>query len=210
MYRALQQAFVEWVTHDTPMPPNVYPTIADGTLVKPTSAAMGFPRIPGKPLPDNLIHPLIDYDLGPEFNYRDQSGIASHIPVVKQVLPQLVPRVDADGNEVAGLKAPLQMAPLGSYLGWNVISAGVFKGQLCNNNGTTVAGYIPFARTRAERTASGDPRLSLEERYHTHAGYVKAVQDAANKLVSQRYLLPADADAMVQQAAKSDVLAERN
>ena len=210
MYRALQHAFVEWVTHDTAMPPNVYPTIASGTLVKPTSAAMGFPKIPGKPLPDNLIHPLIDYDLGPAFNYRDQSGIASHIPVVKQVLPQLVPRVDADGNEVAGLKAPLQMAPLGSYLGWNVISAGVFKGQLCNNNGTTVAGYIPFARTQTERMASGDPRLSLEERYHTHEGYVKAVKDAAKKLVSERYLLQADADAMVEQATKSDVLAERN
>ncbi len=210
MYRALQHAFVEWVTRDTAMPPNVYPTIASGTLVKPTSDAMGFPKIPGKPLPDNLIHPLIDYDLGPAFNYRDQSGIASHIPVVKQVLPQLVPRVDADGNEVAGLKAPLQMAPLGSYLGWNVISAGVFKGQLCNNNGTTVAGYIPFARTQAERMASGDSRLSLEERYHTHEGYVKAVKDASKELVSERYLLQADADAMVEQATKSDVLAERN
>jgi alpha/beta hydrolase family protein len=198
------------VTKDTPMPPNQYPSIADGTLVKPSSAAMGFPKIPGKSQPDNLITPLIDYDLGPQFNYRDQSGIASQIPKVKQVLPQLVPRVDADGNEVAGIKAPLQMAPLGSYLGWNVISAGVFKGQLCNNNGTTVAGYIPFAKTKAERIASGDPRLSLEERYHTHEGYVKAVRDAANKLVAQRYLLQSDADTMIAQAEKSDVLADRN
>jgi hypothetical protein len=210
MYRALQHAFADWVTKDTPMPPSVYPSLADGTLVKPASGAMGFPKIPGKPMPDNLIHPLLDYDLGPDFNYRDQSGVASQNPVVKQVLPQLVPRVDADGNEVVGIKAPLQMAPLGSYLGWNVISSGMFKGRLCNNNGTTVAGYIPFARTKAERLASGDPRLSLEERYHTHAGYVTAVTDAANKLVKSRYLLQADADAMVEQAKKSDVLAERN
>jgi hypothetical protein len=210
MYRALQQALVEWVTKDTSMPANQYPSIAAGTLVAPSSAAMGFPKIPGKPMPDNLIHPLIDYDLGSQFNYRDQSGVASQIPKVKQVLPQLVPRVDADGNEVVGIKAPLQMVPLGSYLGWNVISSGVFKGQLCNNNGTTVAGYIPFARTKADRLSTGDPRLSLEERYHTHDGYVKAVRDAAAKLVKERYLLQDDADSMVEQAAKSDVLVDRN
>jgi hypothetical protein len=210
MYRALQQAFVEWVSKDTPMPPNQYPSIADGTLVTPTSAAMGFPKIPGKPMPDNLIHPLLDYDLGPDFNYRDQSGVASKIPAVKQVLPQLVPRVDADGNEVVGIKAPLQMAPLGTYVGWNVIASGMYKGRLCNNNGTTVAGYIPFARTKAERSASGDPRLSLEERYHTHAGYVRSVKQAADTLVKQRYLLRTDADSMISQAEKSDVLVDRN
>jgi hypothetical protein len=86
----------------------------------------------------------------------------------------------------------------------------MFKGQWCNNNGTTVAGYIPFVRTKAERQASGDPRLSLEERYHSHAGYVTAVTEAANKLVKSRLLLQADADAMVEQAKKSDVLADRN
>jgi hypothetical protein len=102
------------------------------------------------------------------------------------------------------------MAPLGSYLGWNVISGGVFKGQLCNNNGTTVAGYIPFARTKDERMSSGDPRRSLEERYRDHAGYVKAVKDAADQLVRQRYLLQSDADAMIEQAAKSAVLTDRN
>src|SRR6185295_4123820 len=128
----------------------------------------GFPRIPGRPAPDGVQHPLLDYDLGSDFNYRDQSGVIAHLPVVKQTLPQLVPRVDADGNEVPGIKSPLQSAPLGTYLGWNVISSGVFKGQLCNNNGTTVAGYIPFAVTKADRTASGDPRLSLEERYQSH------------------------------------------
>jgi hypothetical protein len=206
MYRALQQSFAAWVMKDSPMPANQYPSMAAGTLVKPTAAAMGFPKIPGKPQPDNLIHPIIDYDLGPQFNYRDQSGVATQIPVVKGTFPQLVPRVDTDGNEVAGIKSPLQAAPLGSYLGWNVISSGVFKGQLCNNNGTTVAGYIPFAVTKAERVASGDPRLSIEERYHSHEGYVKAVREAAAKLVKDRYLLQADADAMIEQAQKSDVL----
>jgi len=206
MRAALLKAFTEWVTKGTPMPPSKYPRVADGTLVPPTSAAMGYPKIPGRPSPDGVLHPLVDYDLGGEFNYRDQSGIASQHPEIKGVLPQLVPRVDADGNEIAGIKSPLLMAPLGTYTGWNVISTGMFKGQLCHNNGTGVAGFIPFAATRAERLASGDPRLSLEERYQTHGGYVNAVAIAANSLVKQGYLLRADADAMIEQARASSVL----
>jgi hypothetical protein len=206
MRSALLKAFTEWVTKGTPMPPARYPSVADGTLVPPASSAMGFPKIPGRPLPDGVLLPLLDYDVGSEFNYRDQSGIASQNPEIKGVLPQLVPRVDADGNEVAGIKSPLQMAPLGTYTGWNVLSTGMFKGQLCHNNGTVVAGFIPFASTRAERLASGDPRPSVEERYQTHEGYVKAVASAADTLVADGYLLRADADAMVAQAKDSDVL----
>jgi hypothetical protein len=206
MRSALLKAFTDWVTKGTPMPRERYPRVADGTLVPPTSAAMGFPKIPGRPAPDGVLHPLLDYDVGGEFNYRDQSGVASQNPEIKGVLPQLVPRVDADGNEVPGIKSPLQMAPLGTYTGWNVISSGMFKGQLCHNNGTGVAGFIPFASTKAERLASGDPRLSLEERYQTHDGYVKAVATAADSLVKEGYLLRADADAMIEQARESRVL----
>ena len=98
------------------------------------------------------------------------------------------------------------MAPLGTYVGWNVISTGMFKGQLCHNNGTGVAGFIPFAVTRAERLATSDPRLSLEERYKTHDGYVNAVTTATESLVKQGFLLRADADAMVAQAKASNIL----
>jgi hypothetical protein len=206
MRAALLKAFTEWVTKGTPMPPSRYPRAGDGTLVVPTSAAMGYPKIPGRPSPDGVLHPLLDYDLGAGFNYRDQSGVASQSPEIKRILPQLVPRVDADGNEIAGIKSPLLMAPLGTYTGWNVFSAGMFKGQLCHNNGTGVAGFIPFAETKAERLANGDPRLSLEERYRTHDGYVAAVAAAARSLVKQGYLLPDAAGAMVEQAAASGVL----
>jgi hypothetical protein len=206
MRSALLKAFTDWVTKGTPMPPDRYPRLADGTLVAPTSAAMGFPKIPGRPSPDGVLHPLLDYDVVPEFNYRDQSGVASQAPEIKGVLPQLVPRVDSDGNEVAGIKSPLLMAPLGTYTGWNVISSGMFKGQLCHNNGTGVAGFIPFAATRAERLASGDPRPSLEERYKTHEGYVTAVATAADTLVKEGFLLRADADAMIEQAKASGAL----
>jgi len=202
MRAALMQSFVAWVTKGTPMPPSRYPTIADGVLVEDTIAAMGFPKIPGRPSPEHLVHPLLDYDLGPHFKYQDASGFLAAAPKLKQSLPQRVVRVDADGNEVFGIKSPLQQAPLGTYTGWNLIASGPLKGHVCGNSG----GFIPFAKTKAERVASGDPRPSLEERYRSHDEYVELVRKAAGKLVEERYLQQHDADAMVKQAAAGDVL----
>jgi len=202
---ALRFHFRNWVLHDTPPPPSQYPTMAAGTLVDPIKAAMGFPTIPGVPsgAPTGMINPMLDYDWGPDFNYVDGSGIPSNIPpVVKQVIRMKVARVDADGNEMGGVPTVLRDAPLGTYLGWNVVADGFHKGKICNYAG----GMIPFAGTRAERLASGDPRLSLEERYTSHDGYVEAVKAATVKAVTQGFLLQADADALVAQASASNVL----
>ena len=65
---------------------------------------------------------------------------------------------------------------------------------------------IPFAKTTLERQATGDPRLSLEERYKTHAGYVEAIQKAAANAVMLGFLLPVDADALIKAADASAVL----
>jgi hypothetical protein len=147
--------------------------------------------------------PLYDYDFGPAFKYGDVSGqMAMQPPVVRQVLPQLVPKVDADGNELAGIRSVLLEAPLGTYTGWNPIGRGFFRGQIQALGG----GYIPFAKTKAQRLASGDPRLSLEERYGTHDAYVARVKEAARKQVAERVLLQEDADRFVEQAEKSSVL----
>ena len=202
MRAALMQSFVAWVTKGAPMPPSQYPKIADGALVEDTIAAMGFPKIPGRPSPEHLAHPLLDYELGAHFDYQNASGFLTAVPTLKRALPQRVVRVDADGNEVFGIKSPLQSAPLGTYTGWNLTAAGPLKGHVCGNSG----GFIPFAKTKAERIASGDPRPSLEERYRSHDEYVEIVRKAANQLVQERYLLQRDADAMIAQAAASDVL----
>jgi Alpha/beta hydrolase domain len=205
MRAALMKGLTAWVTKGTPMPHSRYPQLADGTLVADSVAAMGFPIIPGKPSPEGLQHPLLDYDLGSRFRYLEQSGVVADVPRVKGRLHQLVPRVDADGNETAGVKSPLLAAPLGTYTGWNVAAGGVFKGQMCIT-GSAVGGFIAFANTKAERLASGDPRLSLEERYRTHAGYVQAVTNAAHALVRDGLLLGADAESMIAQAEASAVL----
>jgi hypothetical protein len=161
---------------------------------------MAFPVIPGRPAP--VMRPLLDYDLGSEFNYADASGVLEAAPTVRRSLPQVGVKVDADGNEAAGVKSPLQAAPLGTYTGWNVTASGPLKGQACGLAG----GFIPFAKTKAERLIKGDPRPSLEERYRSHDDYVRIVGIAAVRLVQERYLLQQDADAMVKQAEASDVL----
>jgi hypothetical protein len=201
--RALRRALTEWVVQDAVPPASRYPTIARGELVAPVRTAMGFPAIPGEPVPDNLINALPIYDFGRAFRYNDLSGaISIEPPIVRGYIPLLVPRTDADGNEVGGVPSVLQRAPLGSYLGWNVAASGYLKGRACGFSG----GFIPFARSKAQRLASGDPRPSLEERYGTHDGYVKRVREAAKQLAAEGFLLADDAERLIREAEASTVL----
>jgi len=201
--RALTVALVNWVTTGAAPPPSQYPRLDRGDLVEPTQAALGFPIIPGMPLPDNIQLPLYEYDFGPKFNYNDMRGVISmQPPAVRQTLPSLAPKVDADGNEPSGVASVLHQAPLGSYLGWNVTARGFDKGTGCGNAG----GYVPFAKTKAERLAAGDPRPSIEERYGTHEKYVAVVRAAAGRLVHDRFLLQEDADRLIAEADASNVL----
>jgi hypothetical protein len=205
-YRALIVHFRNWVMKGTSPPPSRYPTLQEKQLVEPTKVAMGFPTIPGlrptAPEP-GFINPVLDYDWGPQFDPVDASGVPTNAPpVVRQVLPTRVPRVNADGNEIGGVPIVLLDAPLGTYLGWNITADGFYKDKLCVNAG----GLIPFARTHAERIANGDSRLSLQERYGSHAGYVEAVRKAAANAVAQQFLLQKDADALIAAAEASAVL----
>lgn len=194
--RALYVALVEWVVKGTLPPPSAYPRVSDGTLVPATSAAMGWPNIPNAPKPDGVVNPVLDYDYGPGYRYNDGSGVMTKVPPpIKRVIPTLVPKVDADGNDVAGLKSVLLRVPLGTYTGWNPIASGVLKGR----ERSLAGGYIPFAKTKAERLASGDPRLSIEERYPNLWAYYSAAAAAAADLVKRRFLLPEDAVRLLKQ-----------
>jgi hypothetical protein len=216
---ALRVHFRNWVMHDILPPDSRYPTLRgpqnERNLVDATKAAMGFPTIPLAAVPAGwrttapeagFINPVLDYDWGPEFDPTDATGVPTNVPPpIKQVIKMLVPRVNADGNEIGGVPVVLLGAPLGTYLGWNITAGGTrpfHKDQICNY----VGGMIPFAKTKAERQANGDPRLSLQERYGSHAGYVAAVTSAANNAVAQGFLLQDDADALIAAAAASHVL----
>ncbi|MDT8759143.1 hypothetical protein MZO42_10580 [Sphingomonas psychrotolerans] len=200
---ALLHALVGWVRDGTPPPPSRYPTIAAGDLVLPEAGAMGWPIIPGAPSPTGKLNDFLDYDFGRAFDYADLSGtLTRQPPRIRQRIPSRVPRVDRDGNETAGIPSVQLLVPLGTYTGWNVRAHGYGAGGGCGFMG----GFIPFARTRAERLASGDPRFSLEERYRDHAGFVARVRAAAEDQVRAGWLLREDADRIVREAEASDVL----
>jgi hypothetical protein len=240
----MRVALRDWVTKGTEPPTSKWPLMLgpknERTLVEPTMAAMGFPSgVPGIPnsifLPENFVNPVLDYDWGPQFNESDATGVPTNQPPpIKSVIKMLVPAVDADGNERGGVPTVQRDAPLGTYLGWNITAGPGDAGfsttnprpfhaaQVCNY----VGGMVPFAITKAQRLANNDPRLSLEERYKTHDGYVAAVKAAADNAACQGYLFagptaagmgakcagplqPGVADdwaALVNQAIASDVL----
>jgi hypothetical protein len=170
-------------------------------LVKPTREAMGFPSgVPGIPssffLPENFIFPVFDYNWGRDYDHSEANGVPTNSPPpIRHVIKMLVPRVDKDGNEMGGVPTVLNDAPLGTYLGWNITAGPAdgtkydgrpfHAGQLCNY----VGGMVPFFKTKQQRLDAKDPRLSLEERYGTHAGYVEAVKKAANNAACKGYLL---------------------
>ena len=115
---------------------------------------MGFPVIPGVPLPDGILTPLYQYDLGTQFRYNDLSGVVTmQPPPIRQILPMVVPRVDADGNETGGVASVLHQAPLGTYTGWNTNAGGFYKGQIRTNTG----GVVPFAKTMSGAARVGRP-----------------------------------------------------
>ncbi|HEV7994616.1 MAG TPA: alpha/beta hydrolase domain-containing protein [Stellaceae bacterium] len=182
--RALLVALEEWVKTGTAPPPSRVPTIAHGTAVAAERVAM--PRVPGFAIAPGA-NPI-----GPPVDWVDPPARLDNF------YPTQVCAVDADGNEIAGIRLPPIAVPLGTYTGWNVYRAQPC--ELCDRDGS----LIPFARTKALREAAGDPRPSLDERYGGRDAYVARVEAAAKALVADRLLLPADAALYVRAARECD------
>jgi len=198
--RALYQDLEQWVVAGTAPPDSQVPKLSDATLVRPSQVS--FPAIPGVAYSGLMTtYPLLDW--GPQYKAQDETGIATQIPpaYLGRDYATLVPQVDADGNDVAGIRSVDVAAGLGTNTGWNYTN----KPGVIDMAGLFGA-YFPYAKTQAARLASGDPRPSLEERYGTQAGYVAAVTSAANALVAKRFLLQVDADAAIAAAAANPVL----
>lgn len=201
--RALLLDLKQWVVDGRTPPASVYPTLAAGTLATSAKVLASFPMIPEMPRAEGGLNPSIIYEAGPEFRATDVAGIVATRPSpIRGVTASYLPTLDRDGNETGGVRTPLLQAPLGTYTGWNITEKGFRKGQFCS----LVGGYVPFAKTEAERKAMHDPRPSLEGRYASHAAYVERVRIAAKKLQAQRLLLSDDADEMVKEAEASAIL----
>jgi FMN phosphatase YigB (HAD superfamily) len=62
--------------------------------------------------------------------------------------------------------------------------------------------FVPFARDRAERERSGDPRASVIERYGDRARYGELVRRQAKALARSGFLLAEDTPRVVEQAER--------
>ena len=197
-YRPLMRAALhhldKWVTHDVVPPANGYPNLSDGSVVDANELAEWFGALPGVEFPRH--HKVMRrLDFGP-----DRAVPTVMPPVVGDEYPMLVSALDADGNEVGGIRLPAIEVPLATYAGWNVRHSDIGGvGQVLAAGGTVAGCAIPFAATRAERLASGDLRPSIEERYGSRDEYVERVRMCAESLVESGYVLAEDVDVLVAQ-----------
>lgn len=193
--RALLDALDLWVRDGTEPPESRYPRLADGTLVDLETFRASFPRIPGVETPAHRYRPL-RLDPGPRW---EKEGILDHVPPkVGEPYVTLVPAVDSDGNERAGIRLPEIAAPRGTATGWNLRDEAYGAGgALAGLPGS----WFPFAETKAEREAAGDPRPSLEERYGDRDGRLNAVVASLLELRQGGYLLDEDVTRLLEQAA---------
>lgn len=198
--RALYQDLEDWVVRGTQPPDNQVPRIADATLVAPAHVA--FPAIPGVTY-TGLVNTFHLLDWGPQYTPQDETGIATQVPpaYLGRDYAILVPQVDADGNDIAGIRSLDVAVPLATNTGWNTIN----RPGIVDQPGL-VGSFFPLQKTAAARASANDPRLSIEERYGTQSGYVAAVTAAASSLVARRFLLQADADAAIAYATAHPVL----
>jgi hypothetical protein len=198
--RAVLVALDAWADRGVEPPKSNYPGIQDGTLVPVDVARKAFPAIPGVVFPATANDAEV-LDYGPEFG--SQGGRVTRVPpVIVARYKVLVPKPDRDGQDLAGIRPMEIRVPVGTHTGWNIRAQGSRAPDLCGLSGS----FIPFARTKVERMKTGDPRPSLEERYHDHAGYVAAIRSAARALHDEGFLLEEDVDHVVREAEGSNIL----
>jgi hypothetical protein len=194
--RALFIALDEWVDGQAP-PASRVPRLSDGTLVPPLpQSAVGFPDIPGVTY-TGLKTTRYLFDYGPSFYTTGIATINPPLvtapyqdnPLNGPIYPSFVPKTDSDGNDIAGVRLPDVTVPLATYTGWALRS-----GPQANDGCEAAGQYIPFARTEADRLASGDPRPSVEERYPSFGEYYSEVIRAIDGLVKTRLMLCEDAE----------------
>ena len=185
--RALLLAMQQWVAVGAAPPPSAYPTLKDRTLVQ--AAAIAFPAIPGVASPRAIA-------AGTRLaNAFIAGGAGAGSP-----LPLLVPQVDADGNELAGIRLPEVAVPLGTYTGWNFRNPTTgAPTDLVSLLGSSIA----LPATPAARTAAHDPRKSIEERYASRDEYLRKARQVTDALVTAGYLLSEDVDRVMKRSADS-------
>ncbi|MBZ5524081.1 MAG: hypothetical protein LAP21_17740 [Acidobacteriia bacterium] len=188
-WRALITDMDQWVRDGVAPPLSTYPKLADNTLVP--LAKWAFPKIPGVNLPNEFVLAW-HLDFGPQWK---QGIVSNEPPKMGKPFAVFIPQSDADGNDLGGVRLPELQAPLASYTGWNLRSPAIGAPE---QRLSFIGSFIPFAKTAEERKATGDPRLSVAERYASRDEYMGRFAAAAVKLMQQRFLLPEDVPSLLE------------
>jgi hypothetical protein len=188
-WRAFITDMDEWVRNGKQPPQSTYPKIRDGELV--SFSQTNFPHIPGVNPPKDVstAYPL---NFGPQWK---QGVIFNEPPIVGNAFTALIPKVDADGNDLGGVRLPELQVPLATYTGWNLRDPKIGAPE---RRLSFLGSYIPFPKTAEQRRQSGDPRRSIEECYTSREKYIEMYTDAAKRLIKQRFLLADDLPALIE------------
>jgi hypothetical protein len=187
-WRSLSVAMEDWVRDGKAPPESRYPRLADKTLVR--RDELKFPAIRGITLPER-VHEALRFDFGPQWKKRI---ITKQPPEIGKPFPVFVPQVDADGNDLGGVRLPQLEVPLAAYTGWNLRDPTT---GMAGERVSFLGSWFPFAKTKADAEAKGDPRVPIAERYPSREGFLKKFSGAANKLAEDRFLVKEDVEALV-------------
>ena len=189
-YSPLQRAQLtnldRWVRDGTPAPTSQHPSLDYGTGVESGTLREKFERIPGVAFPPEVTRAM-------RLDYGDETHLGRTVKLPAEQgeeYPAIVSDVDEDGNEVGGIRLPSVSVPLATNTGWNLRHPDNGNPGLVIGITGGLAGWtLPFHKTKEDREAAGDPRLSIEERYESRDDFVDRVRQAAEELVSEGYLL---------------------
>jgi len=185
-----------WASQGIEPPPSTFPRLADGTAVPREAILEQLQTVPGLALLDPAVLPRMRrLDLGPDTEH----GIAEVPAKTGEPFVSYAPAVDADGNEITGIRLPDLTVPTATHAGWvprHPEMGGA--GQVLDMMGST----LPFAATASERQARNDSRPSLAERYQDRDDFLSQARTEAQKLAQQRYILEEDVDLVVELVAE--------
>ena len=182
--RALLVAMEAWLKDDKEPPPSQIPLVAKDQLV--TIGAFAFPKVPDVKTPKIKREAYrLDFSVEP--------------PKIGAAYPTLLPQVNLDGNETSGIRMPEVQVPLASYTGWNLRSKNIGAPEELYS---MVGSWIPFPINQIDRERRKDPRESIEERYKSKREYLERITSAAQKMVSDGFLLDRDIPKLRDRAAK--------
>ena len=183
-WRAMIENMDRWVRGQAEPPQSRYPTLSEGTLV--SRSALRFPAINGLQLPQTPVQVWrLDFSLQP--------------PKAGKPFPVLVPKTDADGNDLGGIRPPQVQVPLATYAGWNLRDPEIGAPR---EMVAFLGSYLPLPRSHEEAEAKGDPRKTIPERYQGREDYLARYRKAVDDLAAERYVLAEDKDALVKMGAR--------